>query len=182
MSLALYLAQDMHHTFSLKFYPFLYFWVYRSLILSLIIYIRLNIDRGSLNKYDDDAAWWHFAKVANYAYNCYEFAMRPVRALQEKLDTEIYHDVEKEEEKALKKYSEMLTDATKYTNVTHHEKRDEKKVEKKGKEAVRILEDFSKDRAKKMIKEWKGYLFYPHQNQILRHVINFLLQYIVVIL
>ena len=115
-----------------------------------------NVIRGTLNKYDDDAAWWHFAKVANYAYNCYEFAMRPVRALQEKLESEIYSDVEKEEEKALKKYNEMLAEATKYENVTSHEKRDDRRVEKKGKDAIKVLEDFSKDRAKKMIKEWKG--------------------------
>ena len=82
--------------------------------------------------------------------------MRPVRALQEKLESEIYSDVEKEEEKALKKYNEMLADATKYENVTDHKKRDDRRVEKKAKDAVKILEDFSKDRAKKMIKEWKG--------------------------
>ena len=115
-----------------------------------------DFDRGSLNKYDDDAAWWHFAKVANYAYNCYEFAMRPVRALQKKLEAETFEDVEKEENKALKKYNDMMADEVKYANETSHEKRDERRVENKLEDVIKILEDYSKDRAKKMIREWKG--------------------------
>ena len=63
--------------------------------------------RGSLYKYDDDCAFWNFALAANYAYNFYEFAIGPIKALQASYESEVNKKVAEMEKEALKVYSDM---------------------------------------------------------------------------
>ena len=63
------------------------------------------LHRGSLYTYDNSIAWWAFAVAANYAGRCYEFAMQPIKALQQSIESQIFSDLETLEADALDKYN-----------------------------------------------------------------------------
>lgn len=61
--------------------------------------------------YNPDSAWWNFCVAGNYVSQFYSFAIKAIRDVQQKLQTEFNHDVQ-EVEIAVKKLLEGAKDAS----------------------------------------------------------------------
>lgn len=104
---------------------------------------------GSLFEMDDDAAWWNFAVVANYAYSFYELAMVPIQDTIAGYEADVIKKVEEMEEKVMKSYEKMKGYQA---STSKHAAKDAEKEEEK---MLKLINDFSEDRAKKLVDDWK---------------------------